>query len=368
MAAGNVNFGVEAAPGGNAVAYWFNTAACTADTYNVTGQCRFWYTARYLAASSTWEAPVALGAFPDGAVTARTNNAGDVAVLLPGWERSGNTGYTSRGAVARRAAAAAAFTVQTLTGAVLAGPQLGLDSAGSITLAATASQAGTTNVLAYRGSVAAALGAGELIENLEAPAELQLFAMGTGGQQMIIWTQNDGTNDVVWSAGSTSAAGPFVTRKLQPRKAGSRRTLVMDDLGMAYLYDLANRERRTWVGGLWADPEALPSDALDSATYECATVRTGDFLCTKSATTGHWLSYDSRRNLLVQAITTDTTGASLVLGVNQDAKNVGMGTPVLSAGGFALITLRNGYTALPSAAAPNGTAGATGNLWAAFLK
>jgi hypothetical protein len=364
--AGNANFGVAVSPNGNAIAYWFNTAPCTVDTYNVTGTCRTWYAARRLAAGA-WEAPALLGSFPDGRIIARINDAGDVLISLPGWVRSGAAGYADRAAVARRAGAASAYTIDTITLVPMADVRIGLDSAGNTALAGTASQNNTTDVVVYRATVGTAFSTqvSPAIEALDAPAKLEAFEMGLGGQQILLWSQTNQTNKLS-AAGATSATSSYVTQPLEDLRPGAARVLTISDTGVGYLYDLSRGDRRKWLGGLWSEADttdsnkgqALPDVGGAFSSLNCGFARNGDFLCT-NPTNGRWITYDANRKLMVQA----PSATALVLGVDHTNRNFGMGTPVLSNGGFAVVNFRNGYTSLPS-----GTAGSINNLWASFLK
>jgi hypothetical protein len=362
--AGNTNFGVAVSPNGNAIAYWFATTPCTADTYTVSGTCRTWYAARRLAAGA-WEAPTLLGNFPDGKINARINDAGDVLISLPGWVRSGAAGYADRAAVARRAAAAAAYSVETLTAVPVTDVRIGLDSSGNTILAGTASQNGSTDVVVYRGTAATPFGAQVLVDDLTAPAKLEAFEMGLGGQQILLWSQNN-LVDKLYAASATAATGSYVTLPLEDLRPGASRALTISDTGVGYLYDLSRGDRRRWLGGLWSeanttDPNkgsALPDVGGAFSSLNCGFARNGDFLCTNPSN-GRWVTYDANRKLMVQA----PSATAQVLGVDHTGRNFGLGTPVLSNGGFALVNLRNSYTALPS----GGTA-SFNNLWGSFLK
>jgi len=51
-------------PGGNAVAYWFHKAACSTSSYSTSGNCLYYYLARFTAGGSTWSAPELIGDAP----------------------------------------------------------------------------------------------------------------------------------------------------------------------------------------------------------------------------------------------------------------------------------------------------------------
>jgi hypothetical protein len=279
--------------------------------------------------------------------------------------RSGATGYADRAAIARRAASAPGYTIETLTAVPVADVRIGLDNSGNTVLAGTASQNSTTDVVVYRATTGSALGSQIVVDELTSPAKLEAFEMGLGGQHIVLWSQNNLT-DKLFAAAATSASGSYVTQPLEDLRPGTPRALTISDTGVGYLYDLSRADRRKWLGGLWSEADvtdankgsALPSVGSAFASLACGFARNGDFLCT-NASNGRWVSYDANRKLMVQA----PSATAQVLGVDHTGRNFGLGAPVLSNGGFAIVNLRNGYATLPT-----GTAGSINSLWASFLK
>lgn len=368
MTSSNYSFWLGVSPSGNAVAYWLKTAACDASTYRTSGTCNFWYSARFLAVSATWEPPVAIGAFPDSAGQPLINDRGDIAIRFLGWVRSGTSSYDDRVAVVRRSMGSASFVVDTLNDASLANPWLGLDAGGNLLLAAQATANATTDVVAYRGSVAAGLSQPQTLDTRSSSATLRSFAVGLAGQQLVVWSQDNGTTSSIFAATSSAASGEWTVTDLQePMNSYSALRTAIDDQGSAYVYDVGNQWRRRWLTARWAPEEAFPAQ-LNRGDIRCTLARSGDMVCINPDNAGGaWFSYDAGRNVVVQAFS-NSTPASYVLGVGTINLGVGYSSPLLSVGGYGFASLLNGFDVLPSPAAPSGDSRNIKNLWGVFLK
>lgn len=361
------------APGGNAVAQWAMTGACTATSYNTRGtNCRYWYAARYIATSGSWEEPVALGSFPEAATQAPLiNDRGDVAIRFTGWVRnSAGTGYNRRVAVVHRTAGEASYRTTTLGDATLAEPWLGMDGAGRLLLAAEATAAGTTDIVAYRGDTAAGLGEARTLDTRGNAATLSVAAVGRGGQQAVVWTQNNGTRGSVYIAFSAGSTADWEITDLTAFSYGARRHVVIDHGGTVYFAELGNRLRwRRLEDSGWTTAEAIPASNTFGGSYACTVASSGDFVCVNELNGGGtWTTYDARRNVIVQRISSTSPGPGYVLGVNTINRNIGMSEPLLSVSGHGYISMFNRYDVLPSPAAPAGDRRTIDNLWGAFLK
>ncbi len=368
----NSDMGLEVSPAGNVVAYWSHRAACSASTYQTNGNCTYYYSARFLASSNGWEAPVLVGDTPNTGFTLRINDLGDIAMLGTSWGRSATGTLTKPRAVFLRAAGAAAFRRVLFGTDPIANPMLDIDAAGNLLLAVEASQNGTVDLVAYRGTVAAGFGAGTVLDTRGAAVALQLAGLGVNGQQVIVWAQNNGTQDTNYAATSRNAGDAFAVVDVGYRlntSLGYRRLTIADD-GAAIVFDLSARKRLRWSAAAgWSAVEALPAALpVNNSFFAVASTRNGDLLSVQlggTATGGDWASYDARRNVLVQGPPTTSPSAGYVLGFS---KNGGFVDLNLSLSGLAIVTMENKFDVMPTPVAPAGDGRAIVNLWASFFK
>ncbi len=365
---GFTSFGMASAPNGNSVAVWVSKAPCTAATYSISGTCNFLYSARFTAATNVWEAPVLIADTPSDVGTLRIGNGGDVALQFVGWARQGTSQYARWPAVAWRGAAQAAYQQRLITDAPLGATDLGIDKDGNMVLAAEAKQNATTDLVVYRGSVAAGFGAQQVLDTRSAPVVFKSMAVGVNGQVIVLWHQSNGVTDTYYGATTATPAGAFVVTDLNLAfHYGPTMFTVAPDNGDLIVYSLDQGVSLRWSANAWSGKQALPVGVNFTGDYAFA--RNGNFL-NVSYTNGDgvWMSYDATRNTLIQSRNNTSPGAGYVLGLNTVNKYIGFGTPVLSISGVGGVTFLNGYDVLPSAAAPAGDARAIKNLWGAYLK
>jgi len=361
-------FAIKVAPNGNAVARWFSRGACTANTYNTFGKCNYLFTARYLASSGTWEAPVLVGDFPKVNGDLKINSAGDVALKLIGWKRSGTTGYTSAAAVGWRPTGAASFQTRVFSEANMGSFLLDLDSTGNMLMAAEVNQNATTDLVAYRGTQSGGFGAPISLESRGAAATLRELSVGNGGQQIVLWSQNNGTATTLFAAAATSPTSAFDSTDIGGNgsiTSLSGGALAIADDGTARLYyfdSLYAPKRLSWASGVWATSWIkFPSSAFNSS-WVYGVNRNGDLLVLRPGYSGgRWGSYDAASNLWIQKPDLDL----YVLNVGKDA---GYFAPVLSVNGVGAALMRNQFDVLPTPAAPAGDGRNVTNLWSVFLK
>jgi len=370
----NIELGLAAAPGGNLLAYWYNRAPCSGTTYSASGTCRYYYAARYLIANEAWEAPVLVGDSPAGDFDIRINDRGDVALLGTGWTRSGTSRFTEGKAAYFRAGNEAGFRRQMLNVDPLRNHQLDMDAAGNLLLAAEASQNATRDLVVYRGTVAAGLGAQQLLDTRGNAVSLQLTRVGTAGQQVVVWAQNNGVRDTNYAATAASAAEAFTVVDLGYRLNTSigRRELTISDAGQAILFDLSGNRRLRWTAASgWTGTERLPSNNTFTGGFNrrMAITRNGDILAVDFGVVsgGTWSTYDAARNVLIQAETTASSGPGYVVGVNR-GNAIGYVGLAVSANGVGFVALLNQFDVLPTPAAPSGDGRNVTNLWGVFFK
>jgi len=366
------NFDVAVAPNGNAVARWYTTAACTANTYKTSGTCNYLVIARYLAASGAWEAPVTVTDSPSTKADLSINSAGDVAMAVTGWKRSGTSSYTSAAAVWWKPNAAATFQGRVFSEVSIGNFQLGLDAAGNMLVAAEANQNATTDLVAYRGTQSGGFGPQLALENRGAAAQLQAAVVGAGGQQLVIWSQNNGTVTTLFAAAATSPGTAFDMTDIGVNGAYSslstlnyRGWVGIADDGTARVYHFGAMQRLTWSNGAWAPTwQAMPGSNFNSA-YAFVGNRNGDLLVAYTGYAGgYWGSYDGTSNLWIQP--PKSTGP-YVLGA-ATGNGAGYFVPVLSNSGTGALLMLNKFDVLPTATAPAGDGRNVTNLWGLFLK
>lgn len=369
------DYSLTAAPGGDLVALWFHNAACTASTYRTSGTCKYYHYARYRAASSTWEAPVLLTDASSPGFGVFTNDRGDLVFFGNSWVRSGTTNFTAALALFMRSAGETTTRRQLLNAEPINAYQLGMDAAGNLLLAAQYQQNATTDLVAYRGTVAAGLGPFQVLDSRGAAATLKHTAVGLGGQQVITWTQNNGTKNTTFAATSPTPTDSFSVADLDRllTSGSNHQKLLVTDRGEAIYYDLWPLIRVRWTAATgWGVREAMPSALPFSVIFGSAPValnRNGDILAFNtdnySFSSGRSATYDAARNAVALAWPTNKQGPSYVLGLETRA---GYGIAVLSVSGVGFIDLLNRFDVLPTIAAPAGDGRAVDNLWGVFLK
>ena len=362
-------------PGGNAVAYWYHSAACTASTYRTSGSCRYYYLARFTASSGTWGAPELIADAANPGFTLLANDRGDIALLGTSWVRSGTTGSTNALAVFMRDPGETSFRRQLLNAQTLGSTRLGLDGAGNLLLAAEVQQGGTTDVAAYRGTVVAGLGSPQILDARGATASLDVAAVGLGGIQAVVWTQNNGVKNTTYAAVSSTATGSFSVTDLDfVGGSTSYRVLTPTDGGAVLLYNMqGDRSRRQdWSATAgWSASVSMPDGINTNRNfYTFGMTRAGDMLFAETigcCSNGGSGTYDASRNVLVSTLPTATAAPGYILGFSKSG--MGYGSALLSRSGVGFVTLQNTRDVLPTPAIPagDGRPGVT-NLWGAIFK
>jgi hypothetical protein len=368
------DYSLTAAPGGDLVALWYHAAPCTAATYRTTSTCRYYHYARYRAATNTWEAPVPLTDASNPGFDVLINDRGDLVFLGNSWVRSGTNSFTTALALFMRAAGETATRRQLLNAEPINASQLSMDAAGNLLMAAQYQQNATTDLVAYRGTAAAGLGAFQVLDTRGAAVTLKHAAVGLNGQQVITWTQNNGVKNTTYAASSPSSTASFTVTDLDRllRSNINWQRLIVTDRGEAIYYDLWPLQRLRWTAAAgWGAAETMPSGLPFSTVFgsdDFAINRNGDLLAWDLAFAdwGRTATYDASRNVVVLAYaSTRTSSPSYVLGLPVD---VGYGQMVLSINGVGFTDLLNRFDVLPTVTAPAGDGRAVTNLWGVFLK
>ncbi len=353
-------------PGGNAVAYWYNNADCTSSTYRTSSSCRYYYMARFTASSGAWSAPELVGDAPNPSFTLLANDRGDVVFLGTSWVRSGASSYNSAAAILMRNPGETSFRRRLLNAEPLGNYSLDLDGAGNLLLAAEYQQGGTTDLVAYRGTVASGLGTPVVLDTRGAPATLHASKVGLNGQQAILWTQNNGVSTTTYGAVATTPTDTFTVTDLGfvPGTFLDLKRLFITDAGqIRYLENgFFGSDRRDWSATTgWVAVDVRPVRNDWGSNRGIYANRRGDLLLLNF---GKWGTYDVERNVMVSPLA--GTQQYVIAGVSD---STGFGTPALSLSGIGFISSQSNYDVLPTAAVPAGDGRpAVTNLWGIFFK
>jgi Immunoglobulin I-set domain len=356
-------FDLAGSPNGNAVAVWTLSAPCTSTSYRTVAgtTCLYAYTARYLASSGNWEAPVNSGSFPERPRYLTINDRGDIAFATTGGVPTAIAPYyASKTAVAWRPGTAAGFTTQLLEGPI-ATFEFGMDNAGNMLVAAALTQNATTDAAAFRGTLAAGFGTATVLDTRGAAVSQVSVAVGQTGQQMVAWYQNNGTRTSVYAATSAKATDALVVQDLGITNWNWVSAL---DNGQLLLVDYSNLKRYRWSAGTWGAAETVPAWQGGFAST-CVLARNGDGLCV-NFDGGGWSSYDVTRNVTVQSrVSTSLPNPGYTMGLYVP---VIFGPPVLSPNGVGFNTSVNRFDVLPTPEAAAGDGRNVVNLWGFYLK
>ena len=370
--------GLTVSPTGNAVAMWSSTAPCTALTYKTTGDCNFVYTARRLSSSNTWETPVLVGDTPSTLPRAIINDAGDVALLWPKWQRDAQGTVSLSSGVIWKASGDSSFASPAVFNDIVApaNTDVGftMDRVGNMVYVSLSTSGAVQTVVARRGKLATGFGPTERLDTQPTTAQLEGVWGGVNGQAVVLWQQSNGAQLVRWAATLDNPDQQLwqISDRGTPltvQRAGLVKAAVADN-GDFFRYDLDNCKAMRRTGGVWQAVESdLPQGLCQRSTSFASVVsRTGDLvggLVDPSATagnTGQWLSYDATPGTLTHAL-----GAQPVPYLLGTATTLG-GNLLLAENGVAALVTTNFYNTLPSASSSAGTLGAATNLWVVYLK
>jgi hypothetical protein len=378
------------APGGDVGVLWNETVACDASVplpAPPPSTCIATYVRRYRAATASWEAPTLVnGMAPYTPYQAMGNSGelsindrGDMLVRGSGWVANGTNSITLKDTLFMRTAVETAFRQQVFEDPKLYGWALQMDNQGALLAGAQYRQNGTTDIVAFRGTVASGLDpTPTVLDTRASEAQLQAMAIGLNGQQVIMWAQNNGARDTWYSAIAGSASGAFAVLDMGASFTTTfsnlgllnpARRLFVTDSGDVLLYDLSSPSRIRWTAAAgWGAVQSMP----ESVTGRFGFNRRGDYLrVVVDDPVGNTKAYDGGRNVLLPA-------PGYVLGTATQANNsnpyfylygLGYGTPLLSVSGVGFTSINWYFDVLPTPALPAGDGrNAMGNLWGVFLK
>lgn len=357
---------LAAAPNGNLVAGWSRKAPCTAQTYATTGSCNYLYTARYLAASGQWQAPVLLADTPATEFGLAINDAGDV--LARYYSLSGNV-YS---AIAWRG------NGQDAWGRVLFNLDSGfvpaaiaLDGAGRFTAAGNKVQAGGSrnyDLATLRGSMAGGAGAVEVVDQRGATTVLDGLFGNSAGQQVLMWRQDNGVRISMYAAtlDATTNAWQVTDLGVQPPTASPVPGALAEDGSFQwYSFSSGRCSTQRRLAGVWGQETALPT-AVCQGVPKVAVAPNGNLLAvrTTAGLAGQWVSFDASSQKLMHAPAATPVAADYLVGL----QGILDGELLLSSSGVGTFVSVNKYDVLPTIAAPNGDSRGLNSLWGFTFK
>ena len=366
----NAGFSVGVSSNGNAVAAWRNLAPCKTTTYSTSGTCYYYYTARWLASSSTWEAPVLVGDAPyDNSLQGvGITNGGDILVATNAWERTASYPYYSVWPSATwRRAGQAAFQQQMFKGLTFLSGNLNLDNLGNMLMVGSMNQNGTTDIVAYRGNTVSGFsGTQEILDARGASAVFDGSWVGENGHTVVIWTQNNGTKAVEYAAVLDTPAGAWSVSELTlPTVSFTSVRASVTPVGefIWHSFDRCTSMRRT--GGVWMSEKAMPSGSCKNSYTDIPNfTNDGNFLRVLS-NDGSWMTFDDSTNAIVSGFTGASTGPGYVMSVPVYLSGT---STLLSKSGIGFYFDINTFDVLPTIAVPNGDARTVNSLWGWYFK
>jgi hypothetical protein len=358
-----------------------NGGGCPGSTADTSTSCRF--VAVLDPVQRTWSpwdvvAPLAESLRGD-ILSVALNDRGDVALYFPS---SAVPDPVAR--VYWRSASEVGFRVLNITGQPF-GPQLGeltLDDAGGLVLATQVVQGGTTDIVVWRGSVAAGFAGPAVADTRASPATLRALRTGRSGRSFLLWTQDNGSGTSLYASRFDAAAtsvqaqdmGSALLAALPQQPAGA----VGDDdvlIVPRYISDIRNPMttcamlRWPFAGAASLLDAPAPCNLPQNASTDWASERGGNVLSHGLAF--NWATYDAALNRQVDA-SIDTSavasGPGYAIGVRRPP-SIGSSKVALSRSGIGLLVLTANLDVWPTPATPNGDGRPTvANLWATYFK
>jgi hypothetical protein len=355
----NWYFALTSAPNGNVIATWITLAACTANTYSTSGNCKYLVTANYTVATDSWSAAQIVADTPENTFDTAINSAGDVVITNFGWVRAATYPYyTSYNRVSWRPSSQLAFQSRLFSDVpITAYGNTTLDNAGNMMFTVAGTQAGTTDIISYRGNMTSGFSGPTTLDGRSSAATFVAAKTTSTGKSVVLYKQSNGTvSDTLFAAESISPTDPWTVTDLGSSGSGTYELFASDD----GIFRIQNYSQCRYISnrlGNWA--------GLDMAADACANYnsgvrysnRNGDFVKVLTGPISRWVSYDAKRNKAIQSfIPSNTAGASAgyVLGFLPTSNTWNGITGALSVNGTAVLISDAAYDTLPTPSAPLG--------------
>ncbi len=373
----NRSASLAVSPSGYAHLAWISPAPCTANTFRTSGTCYYIYSSILTPNSNVWNPPALVGDL-DGVngfydpIQAMVNNRGDAAIQYGGYKISPPPTRVSRAALAVRASGDVAFKISILdefpdTSAVLSV----LDNSGGVVAAAQRPQSNSTNrdIKAYIGNVAAGVVAttATVVDQIANDATLDSLRVGSTGDALLMWRQNDGTGGKLFAAvravGTITWSAPAIVTN-----SSANGISVVTDSGEATYYTTScnryvrDRSSNTWAAKLPVLPSncSVPDDDRLMASD-------GSYMSFGST----WITYNQGDNTMSRLPNAPLLARDYLLGFQRSWASAGMSMFTKTVdGNYVGAYLATGeFDVLPTPTATSGIGrNNISNLWGFFLK
>jgi Repeat of unknown function (DUF5648) len=357
---------VTSAPSGNVIATWLTKQPCTANTYftpNYSADCQFIVSANYNVTSNTWSTAQIVADSPDASqryLATVMNDAGDVVITNLGWNRTTSYPYYSTvNRVLWRPAGQLAFQSKLFTDTFVNYSNATLDNGGNMLFAGAATQAGTTDIIAYRGTTTGGFGSAVTLDQQSSAATWVDVKTSLGGKSIITYKQSNRTiSDALFVAEASSPNAAWTLTDLGSAGTGTYELYAADD-GVSRLQNISQCVTKTNASGSWASL-AMPADGcLTGSVYSAFRYanRNGDFYRLVFYPLGRWASYDAKRNKMVQPFIANNTpgsNAGYILGFPATSSNWSGYIGALSVNGTGVFVSDGAYDYLPTQGSPLG--------------
>ncbi len=369
-----------ASDNGNFAAAWLTSRACGSDTYRTSGQCEYLVVAVYSAATKAWSAPQVVSGSPTDFIRLKINDQGDVTIAVEGWVRSGSSTYNKQGiAIYRRPGISVGlgFNLSSVS-EVITKFDLSLDATGNILLTGSATRNSTSDIVAYRGNVGSGLGAMELLESVNAAATYLGAATSSNGRSFVFFRQSNGTvSESSVAASLTNPSASWTVFDFNSPAGNSSRMYFAPSDGSFAIWNLSTCRIVKNINGVWQSEITAAVCNLSSSfggnnqTWDSE----GNYLAVEGASFGRWrwVSYDFRRNRVIQSIvpTSAGPGSGWVLGFSPPSNALGWSelSVALGGNGTGLMLASGEFDKLSTLDAPLGDGRQrVENLWGFYLR
>ena len=326
---------------------------------------------------SPWEVMAPFGISQAGDPQMEINSRGDIALFFP------RAGFDPLSRVFWRGAGEPAFRVLELEARFEGFPSLllTLDEGGGLAAAGGVIQNGTTDIVVWRGSIAAGFQPPVVVDARGAAASFRWMWTGRSGRSFVLWEQSNGTTNSLhgarFDAASTSIVaedlGPALVSALPRQMAG---TVTDADVLVGLRYNGNPRESSTCATVRWPFGGAL--ELVDTAApcrlasvvfnpSEWARERGGNVLALSGLA---WSTYDAALNRQVDAqVDNSVVGGPGYVGGMRSVTGIRRSQVALSRSGIAVMVFSANLDTWPTPASPLGD-GRPGvaNLWASYFR
>ncbi len=379
-----INMTLAVAPNGNAHVVWLNRALCGLGYAPASSAfCFYLYSSYYTASSDVWSAPTLISDTPAANSSwtlyrpiVMVNNRGDVAVQFSWYNNQvspPNTTSSNRyDAVAWRAAGQTTFQKRAFPDIAVEVARTVMDGAGNMVVVGHKAQTNSTNrdIFWYDGSVAAGFAAteGTVIDTLNNDAVLRGLSIGSTGDILLTWDQNDSTGSKLFAASRASATAAWSTPAVVAARNSAAYGFV-DDKGDSMVYIGCTAYVRKKADGVWRPMTPVMPSNCGFSESAAALSSDGSYLLYSS--NGSWNTYYQTNYAMSRVPGAPLTSSDYLLGFSIGWGSWGKWVYTRKADGNfvgAFLAIHE-YDTLPTPTAPSGDGrNNINNLWGFYLK